>query len=120
MAPAATSFSFSCPADCLLPAKTALPLAFITAELISNSLKYAHPAGLPTKITLSCTSDQKGDLTIVYEDDGVGFPENFDVTQSGHTGMRFIQLLSKSLDARHEWLSDPLGVRFEIVLPTSA
>jgi two-component sensor histidine kinase len=53
-----------------------LPLALITAELVSNSLKYAHPAGLPTKISLSCRPDDKGDLTIVYEDDGVGFPES--------------------------------------------
>jgi two-component sensor histidine kinase len=120
LAPAATSFSFECPPDCLLPAKTAMPLALITAELVSNSLKYAHPAGLPTKITLSCTPDKKGGLTLVYEDDGVGFPEGFDITQADHTGMRFIQLLSKGVGGHHEWHSDPLGIRFEIVLPISA
>ena len=120
LAPTATSFSFDCPRDCPLPAKTALPLALITAELVSNSLKYAHPTGLPTKITLSCRPDEKGDLTIVYEDDGVGFPEGFDVNEAGHIGMRLIQLLSKGVGGHHEWLSDPLGVRFEIVLPISA
>ena len=119
LAPTATSFSFDCPRDCLLPAKTALPLALITAELVSNSLKYAHPTGLPTKITLSCRPDEKGDLTIVYEDDGVGFPEGFDVNEAGHVGMRLIQLLSKGVGGHHEWLSDPLGIRFEIVLPMS-
>jgi two-component sensor histidine kinase len=119
LAPAATSFSFDCPRDCPLPAKTALPLALITAELVSNSLKYAHPTGLPTKITLSCRPDEKGDLTIVYEDDGVGFPEGFDVNEAGHVGMRLIQLLSKGVGGHHEWLSDPLGIRFEIVLPMS-
>src|ERR1700733_7142255 len=55
---AATSFSFDCPADCQLPAKKALPLGLITAELVSNSLKYAHPAGLPTKISLSCAQEE--------------------------------------------------------------
>jgi two-component sensor histidine kinase len=120
LAPTATSFSFDCPRDCLLPAKTALPLALIAAELVSNSLKYAHPAGLPTKITLSCRPDEKGDLTIVYEDDGVGFPEGFDVSEAGHVGMRLIQLLSKGVGGRHAWLSDPLGIRFEIVLPITA
>ena len=119
LAPTATSFSFDCPRDCPLPAKTALPLALITAELVSNSLKYAHPTGLPTKITLSCRPDEKGDLTIVYEDDGVGFPEGFDVSEAGHVGMRLIQLLSKGVGGHHEWLSDPLGIRFEIVLPMS-
>ena len=120
LAPTATSFSFDCPADYPLPAKTALPLALITAELMSNSLKYAHPAGLPTKITLSCRPDEKGGLTIVYEDDGVGFPEGFDVNEPGHMGMNFIRLLSKGLDGEHEWHSDPLGIRFEITLPTSS
>jgi two-component sensor histidine kinase len=120
VAPAATSFSFDCPRECALPAKTALPLALITAELVSNSLKYAHPTGLPTRISLSCRWEEKGRLMIGYEDDGVGFPEGFDVTQSGHMGMSFIRLLSKSLGGEHEWHSDPLGIRFEIVLPISA
>jgi two-component sensor histidine kinase len=95
-------------------------LALIPAELISNSLKYAHPAGLPTKISLSCRPDEKGDLTLVYEDVGVGFPEGFDVAEAGHVGMRLIQLLSKGIGGHHEWLSDPLGVRFEILLPIDA
>ena len=42
-----------------MAAKIALPLALIVAELISNSLKYAHPAGLPTKFTLSCHPEDK-------------------------------------------------------------
>ena len=120
LTPAATSFSFDCPADYRAPAKTALSLGLITAELISNSLKYAHPTGLPIKITLSCTPDEKGGLTIVYEDDGVGFPEGFDIDEAGHTGMRFIQLLSKGVGGDHEWHSDPLGIRFEIALPINA
>jgi two-component sensor histidine kinase len=57
---------------------------------------------------------------IAYEDDGVGFPEGFDVTQSGHTGMSFIHLLSKDVGGQYEWRSDPLGIRFEIAFPISA
>jgi two-component sensor histidine kinase len=120
LAPSATSLSFNCPADYPLPAKTALPLALITAELVSNSLKYAHPSGLPTKITLSCRPDKKGELTIVYEDDGVGFPEGFDINDRGHVGMSLIRLLGKGVGGEHEWHSDPLGVRFEIRLPINS
>jgi two-component sensor histidine kinase len=116
VAPAATSLYFDCPADCPLPAKTALPLALITAELVSNSLKYAHPTGLPTRITLSCRPDEKGGLTIVYEDDGVGFPEGFDIDGACHMGMNFIRLLSKGVGGEHQWHSDSLGIRFEIRL----
>src|SRR6202789_2647894 len=118
--PAATSFSFDCPADCQVSAKKALSLGLITAELISNSLKYAHPAGLPTRISLSCSSEEEGRLMIAYEDDGVGFPEGFDVNEAGHMGMNFIRLLSTGLEGHHEWHSDSLGMRFEIVLPIGA
>jgi two-component sensor histidine kinase len=120
LTPAATSFSFDCPADCHVPAKTALSLGLITAELISNSLKYAHPAGLPTRLSLSCAREQEGRLMIAYEDDGVGFPEGFDVNETGHMGMNFIRLLSTGLGGQHDWHSDSLGVRFEIVLPIKA
>jgi two-component sensor histidine kinase len=57
---------------------------------------------------------------IAYEDDGVGFPEGFEVNETGHMGMNFIRLLSAGLDGHHEWQSDSLGVRFEIVLPLGA
>jgi two-component sensor histidine kinase len=120
VAPAATSLSFDCPSDCALPAKTALSLGLITAELVSNSLKYAHPAGLPTRISLSCATVGQGRLMIAYEDDGVGFPESFDATASGHMGMNFISLLSQSVGGHHEWQSDSLGICFKIVLPIRA
>jgi two-component sensor histidine kinase len=116
LTPAATSLAFDCPAECPLSSKMALPLALITAELVSNSLKYAHPAGLPTRITLCCGRDEPGGLTLIYEDDGVGFPEDFDISAAGHMGMRFIQLLSKSVKANYKWHSDSLGVRFEMVI----
>jgi two-component sensor histidine kinase len=57
---------------------------------------------------------------IAYEDDGVGFPEGFDVAAAGHMGMNFIRLLSTGIGAHHEWHSDPLGIRFEIALPINA
>jgi two-component sensor histidine kinase len=120
VAPEATSFLFDCPSACHLPAKKALPVALITAELVSNSLKYAHPSGLPTKISLSCSHEEEGRLMVAYEDDGVGFPEGFDVAEAGHMGMSFIRLLSEGLGGKYEWHSDPLGIRFQIVLPVDA
>jgi len=113
LAPEATSYSLDCPEDCSLPANKALPLALIIAELVSNSLKYAHPAGLPTRITLSCELGKKG-LAMAYEDDGVGFPDGFDASEAGHMGMRLIQTLSTGLGGDHQWRSDPLGVQFRM------
>jgi two-component sensor histidine kinase len=114
------SFSVVCSPEHIVPFTMALPLGLITAELYSNSLKYAHPASVPVKITLSCVRSGKDRMIFAYEDDGVGFPEDFDIENDGHQGMRFIRLLSKQLAGTHEWQSDPLGIRFEISIPNSA
>jgi len=119
LAPGRATFSVNCCPEQIVPAALALPLGLMMAELCSNSLKYAHPTGLPVKIAIACDRSAEGGLRIVYEDDGVGFPEEFDVEHDGHLGMQFIRGLSVQLNGRHGWLSDPLGVRFEISLPVT-
>jgi two-component sensor histidine kinase len=116
LASEATKYALYCPENCPMAPKTALPLALIVAELISNSLKYAHPSGLPTTFTLLCSRAGQTGLKLVYEDDGVGFPEDFDMSAPGHMGMRLIELLSQSIAGTCTWQSDPLGVRFEIAI----
>lgn len=116
LASKAAEYTLSCPEDCPMAPKTALALALIVAELISNSLKYAHPSGLPTAFTLLCARVDDAGLNVVYEDDGVGFPEDFDISAPGHMGMRLIELLGQSVAGTCSWHSDPLGVRFEIAI----
>jgi len=111
------SFSVACDPEQIVPSSVALPLGLLTAELYSNSVKYAHPAGLPVKIAISCFRPEKQHLLYVYEDDGVGFPEGFDIAHDGHQGMQFIRLLSRQLNGTHEWGDDSLGVRFEVSIP---
>ncbi|MFZ0776022.1 MAG: sensor histidine kinase, partial [Xanthobacteraceae bacterium] len=86
-------YSVDCSPEHIVPVNVALPLGLITAELFSNSLKYAHPTGLPVRISLSCSRTPTDELHLSYEDDGVGFPESFDVSHDGHLGMRFIRSL---------------------------
>jgi two-component sensor histidine kinase len=116
LAPEATKYTLHCPDDCPMAPKAALALGLIVAELISNSLKYAHPSGLPTAVTILCTRAHGTGLKVVYEDDGVGFPDDFDMSAPGHMGMRLIELLSQSIAGTCAWHSDPLGVRFEIAI----
>ena len=114
---AAPSFSVSCPLDQTVPFNVAMPLGLITAELFSNSLKYAHPTGLPAKISISCKAiaeDGLPALLFEYEDDGVGFPEGFDISNDGSLGLWFIRSLSRQIQGATKWLSDPLGVHFEL------
>ena len=110
-------YSVDCSPEHIVPFNVALPLGLITAELFSNSLKYAHPAGLPVKISVCFSRAATDEFILSYEDDGVGFPEGFDLSHDGHLGMRVIRSLSEQLGGTHTWLSDPLGVQFEMRLP---
>jgi two-component sensor histidine kinase len=110
-------YTVDCSPENETPFSVALAVGLITAELFSNSLKYAHPAGLPVVISVSCNRTPTGELLYSYEDDGVGFPEAFDLSHDGHLGMRFIRSLSEQLGASQKWLSDALGIQFEIRFP---
>lgn len=74
---------------------------------------------LPAKISVSCNAnpaDAPAALLFTYEDDGVGFPEDFDISNDENLGMRFIRSLSDQLHGTQKWISDPLGVHFELSL----
>ena len=102
----------ACPDDLILPPQKALWLGLLIAELLSNSIKYAHPTGLPTDITLGCRREQDGTFVFSFEDDGIGLPENFDPTGSDSLGMKIVHSLSQQLGGHIEWRDLGIGLRF--------
>jgi two-component sensor histidine kinase len=101
----------------MVPWKTARPIGLIVAELVSNSIKFAHPTCSRVKIAIDCQSDDDGGLTLCHEDDGVGFPEDFDPGYSGHMGIGLIRILAGELNATSDWTTASPGVRFAMVVP---
>src|SRR5262249_34592522 len=73
---------------------TAIPCALIINELVSNSLKYAFPAGRPGEIRICLTQVIDDELKLVISDDGVGFPHGvtFDTTNS--LGLQLVRSLT--------------------------
>jgi len=67
---------------CIMAAEKALPIGLMVGELLTNSLKYAHPTGVPGVITLCCCRTVEGDLLVSVGDDGVGLPEGLDPTEA--------------------------------------
>jgi two-component sensor histidine kinase len=56
-----------------VPLDTAVPLAFVTIEIITNALKHAFPEGRPGAVTVTAAQeDGHGVLTV--SDNGVGLP----------------------------------------------
>jgi two-component sensor histidine kinase len=95
----------------------ALHAALIAAELLTNARKYAHPSGLTVKVHIH--SETKGDGSFVVEvtDDGVGFPENFDLSTDGGLGFQLMRALANGLNARLQFEHDSLGVCARLVKP---
>jgi len=102
---------------CVLAPEKVLTLGMLVTELITNSVKYAHPGGLPVTIDIQCRRTGTGAIVIAIEDDGVGFPENFDVAGDGGLGLRMVRSLAAQLGATIEFTSDALGVSACLTLP---
>lgn len=101
---------------CLVPPDQVLTLGLLVSELVSNSVKYAHPAGLPVKIDISCAQNA-GRLLIDVTDDGVGLPEGFNPQVDGGLGLRLVRSMAAQLNATILFDSGDLGTRVTLVLP---
>jgi two-component sensor histidine kinase len=117
MSPRRINCAVNCDPEHLVPFGLAMPLGLIAAELLSNSMKYAHPAGVPLKVSIACRRRRADALGFIYQDDGVGFPEDFDPARDGRVGMKFIKSLSERLKGDYAWSSDSLGMGFSIIAP---
>jgi two-component sensor histidine kinase len=97
-------------------ARQALSIGLITAELITNAVKYAHPTGIPVRVEVVCRASPEGLITIEVADDGVGLPEGFDASAGGGLGFQLMRSLADELDAELSFESGCLGTRGRLVL----
>jgi two-component sensor histidine kinase len=115
-APGTVKMAFDLAAACTLRADAVLPLGLIVGEVISNAIKYAHPAGLPTAVAIDCRKDRDS-IVVAIRDDGVGLPEDFDPRTSGGLGLRLIRSLATQIGATARFENIPLGMRFTLTVP---
>jgi len=103
--------------DGYIDARHALHAGLITAELLTNASKYAHPTGLPVKVHIHCETKDDGSFMLEVTDDGVGFPENFDPSIDGGLGFQLMRALTNGLNAELQFEHDSLGVCARLVKP---
>lgn len=113
----AARLRFLCDTGCLVRPERALPLGLIVGEVVTNSVKYAHPTGIAGEIKVACRSSHGGDIVIEISDDGVGLPEDFDPLNAGGLGLRLIRLLAKQLRATFAFKNEDIGLRFVLQMP---
>lgn len=74
-----------------------ISVGLIVNELLSNSVKYGRHAGISPEVSLSLRQ-QENTFVIEISDNGPGFPEDFELTQSTGLGIQLLHAIS----ARHD------------------
>jgi two-component sensor histidine kinase len=77
-----------------LPAATAIPLGFITSELITNAVKYGTG-----RITVSLEANSEKGYALVVSNDGPVLPAGFVPVDQKGLGMRIIRSFVKQIEA---------------------
>ncbi|HOO70391.1 MAG TPA: PAS domain S-box protein [Spirochaetota bacterium] len=91
---------------------SAIPLAQIINEVISNSLKHAFPGDLTGCIKIVFYRE-KGKYVLIIRDNGVGFPEGVDFTKAETLGLQLIRALVLQLEGKIE-KADVAGTEYII------
>ncbi|MEG4342283.1 PAS domain S-box protein [Microcoleus sp. A003_D6] len=79
--------------------ETAIPCGLIINELVSNSLKYAFTKSLKGLITVKFSELNFQLFQLIIQDNGRGFPADFDVENTETLGLRLVRMLAYQLDA---------------------
>lgn len=85
----------------------ALPCGLIVNELIANAIKYAFPDHQNEAMFIKTNLREKaGKYEISVEDNGVGFPPNFDLSQADSLGFEIILSLVDQLNGSISFSSE--------------
>ena len=85
--------------EVMVDINTAIPLGLIVNELVSNSMKHAFPNDKSGEINIEFKSN-KGIYTMIVADNGVGFPEDYDIENTDTLGLRIVNSLTEQIEGK--------------------
>jgi two-component sensor histidine kinase/CheY-like chemotaxis protein len=92
---------------------TAIPLALILNELLSNALKHAFPGGRKGRIRVVLRTTAPKTYGLAVRDDGIGFPAGLDFRKTESLGLQLVCILTEQLGGEVE-LRRQGGTHFEV------
>jgi PAS domain S-box-containing protein len=90
-----------CSDDIRLPVEFALPLGMIVCELVTNTFKHAFDGRPDGRLSISVRRE-RADVVAEVEDDGVGFPPDFDSADSDSFGWQLVHGLVEQINGTVE------------------
>ena len=97
---------------------TAIPLALIVNEVVSNALKHGFPDGRRGRIAIEVSRAADG-LRLSIHDDGVGIPEELSLETPPSLGLRIVRSLAAQLGGTAELVRGS-GTTFTLAFPDKA
>jgi PAS domain S-box-containing protein len=86
---------------------TAVRCGLIVTELVSNSYKHAFPEGRRGEIAVGLHHAVDGRFTLIVSDDGVGFFQTVDITNTKSLGLQLVSDLVIDLDGVIDLVQTP-------------
>ena len=92
--------------------ETAMPCGLIINELATNSIKHAFPNGTGNiSVELTSSGLNNDSFILIFDDDGIGLPENLTPENTKKLGLMVVNTLSNQLNAEME-IDRSNGTRF--------
>jgi PAS domain S-box-containing protein len=97
----------------VLGMNSAILCGMLVHELVSNALQHGFPGGRAGQIGVEMEEWRNRRFCLTVSDDGIGFPEGFDLESSSSMGLMLVRLFARQLEAHLELERDG-GTRFVI------
>lgn len=98
----------------LLPGQ-ALSLGLIINELLSNIFKYAFPSNNVGQVEIKFFK-KADEYYLIVKDDGVGLPEEYDLSNSTSLGLKLVRLMTEQMNGKFCMKGND-GSEFRIIFP---
>ena len=102
-----------------VPAEAATALVLVLTEVVQNAIEHAFPEDGDGVVEVRASRD-RGELAVSVVDDGAGFPDGFDASQSDRLGLQIVRtLVTAELDGTVEFRGrqDGRGTSVDIIVP---
>lgn len=100
-----------------------VPMGLMFNELIINTIKYAFPDVDKGEIIIDFKDAGNGVYSMMYADNGIGLPKEFDLAATHTLGMKLIKIFTEQLDgevdidANHKGFKIDLKFKKELAYP---
>ncbi|GEM_PF-673584 len=111
-----TKCVLTCDPDISVDIEKGIPLGLIINELITNSMKYAFKGKDNGTITIAIRQIESA-IYIVFCDDGIGLPPDFNPDELKTLGIQLVQNLTVQLQGTISSESDSTGTRYMLQFP---